>query len=183
MQLQSKNKLNQNPFNWHVESSCVFYTQDEIVIFTNEMKNFLISSAAKHCKKEARLCTHLSPENQLHEMIIVHSKGNYVPPHKHFNKVESFHLIDGQLAIVIFNEKGEIKQVIQLSDKKDIYYRLQKSMYHTVVPLSEYVVYHEVTDGPFLIDEKHEATWAPMKNDEGEVNNYQKKLMERIKKF
>ena len=180
MQLQSKNKLNQIPFDWHEESGCVFYVKDEIVIFTDEMKDFLISRAAKHPKREARLCTHLSPSSTLHEMIIVHSRGNYVPPHKHFNKAESFHLIDGHLAIVIFFENGKIKQVIHLSDKENIYYRLQDSIYHTVVPLSEYVVYHEVTDGPFLVDEKYEATWAPKKNDLKQVKVYQKQLMEKI---
>ena len=180
MQLRSKNKLNQIPFNWKEESGCVFYVKDEIVVFTDEMKSFLISRASKHLKREARLCTHLNPDSTLHEMIIVHSRGNYVPPHKHFNKVESFHLIEGELDIIIFCDRGEIKQVIHLSSENDIYYRLQKSLYHTVVPLSEYVIYHEVTNGPFLVEEKYEATWAPKKNDLEQVRIFQNKLMENI---
>ena len=178
--MQSENKFNPNPFNWEAESGCVFYTKEDVLIFTDEMQDFLILCASQHPKKEARLCTHLSSDSQLHEMIIVHSKGNYVPPHRHYNKTESFHLIKGQLAVVIFSELGEINQTIYLSDKEDIYYRLQKSFYHTVVPLSEYVVFHEVTDGPFLIDEKHEAKWAPKKNDLEQVRIFQNKLMENI---
>ena len=179
MQRQLKDKL-EIPFNLRAESSCIFYVKDEIVIFTDAMKHFLISCASQHPKKEARLCAHLTPDNHLHEMIIVHSKGNYIPPHKHLNKIESFHLIEGQLAVVIFNDCGEVKQIIHLDSKKDFYYRLQESMFHTVVPLSEYVVFHEVTNGPFFLEEKREAKWAPKKNDLEEVNNYQRKLMKKI---
>lgn len=180
MQLQLKNNNTKIPFNWEQESSCVFYVKDEIVIFTEEMKLFLKSCAEKNLKREARLCTHLRPENTLHEMIIVHRKGNYVPPHRHSNKVESFHIMEGKLAIVIFDDHGLIERAIHLSSYGNIYYKLQKPLYHTVIPLSDYVVYHEITDGPFVLNDKDEAKWAPKKDELEKVKIYQKELIQKI---
>ena len=180
MQQQSKNNNIDLPFNWTQESSCVFYVKDSIVIFTEEMKLFLKSCAAQNDKREARLCTHLSPESTLHEMIIVHRKGNYVPPHRHYNKVESFHIMEGKLAIVIFNNDGSIIKAIHLSRDGDIYYKLQEPMYHSIIPLTDYVIYHEITDGPFILDDKDEAKWAPRKENSLEVKAYQKEIIGKI---
>lgn len=115
-----------------------------------------------------RICLHSSPEAKLHEMLIVHQQDAYIKPHKHLNKTESFHVIEGELDVVIFDENGKILERVEMGDYssgKPFCYRLSAPFFHTVVPLSEQVVFHEVTDGPFDRRETLFAEWAP---DEGE---------------
>ena len=52
--------------------------------------------------------------------------------------------------MVIFNEEGVIKEVVQLGAKgtgKNLFYRLSNSEFHTILVRSEFLVLHEVTDG------------------------------------
>ena len=55
------------------------------------------------------------------------------------------------------------------SDKTFIY-RMGKSYFHTVIPLSETIVFHETTKGPFLKEETIFPDWAPDEKDDTEVN-------------
>ena len=61
---------------------------------------------------------HRDLNDLLHEMIIVIDKNSYIRPHKHLWKSESFHLIYGEADIVIFNDYGEIVNIIELALNK-----------------------------------------------------------------
>lgn len=41
-------------------------------------------------------------------MLIVMAKGSYIRPHKHKNKSESFHIIEGLLDVIVFDLAVEI---------------------------------------------------------------------------
>jgi len=172
------------PFNWIKESDSVFYSTESIFILSGEMINFLLLSAKNNVSRQSRLCAHHSHKSLLHEMIIVHLKGNYIPPHKHVGKIESFHVIKGVLAVVIFSDDGNIEKTVFLNSKRgSIYYRLSDSLYHMVVPLSEYVVFHEVTNGPFNKGDMILPKWAPLDNYENIVkfqNDINNKVLEAL---
>src|SRR5687768_8037033 len=64
--------------------------------------------ALQNPRKRIRICTHKDTADPLHEMLIVHTRDTYVRPHKHLNKSESFHVIEGTVDVVIFNESGDV---------------------------------------------------------------------------
>ena len=66
----------------------VFYIKDKISFFDKKMFNFLISHSKKNLSGKCRICFHKNPKSSLHEMIIIHSKKSYVPPHKHLKNAE-----------------------------------------------------------------------------------------------
>ena len=68
-------------------------------------------------------------------------------PHKHLKKGETFHLIKGKMACVIFKNNGKVKFAFTLYPN-DIF-RTPINVYHTQIPLTDYVIYHESTLGPF----------------------------------
>ncbi len=179
---QSKKNVLTIPPNWIKESDEVYYTEDHVFTLTRDMLVFLVSTASNNARKQSRLCAHFDSSSSLHEMIIVHHKGNFIPPHKHLKKVESFHMIRGELAVVIFSEDGKISHVIYLSEKKDVYYRLRENVFHTVVPLSEYVIFHEVTNGPFIKGDMITSPWF-LENDDRSILKYQNKLNTDIASF
>ena len=73
---------------------------------------------SNHPRSRIRLCAHPDVNDTLHEMLIVHEKGTYVRPHKHLNKTESVHIIEGSVDVVIFDDDGNITDVIQMGDYK-----------------------------------------------------------------
>src|SRR5258706_5641644 len=97
-------------------------------------------------------------------MLIVHMRGTYVQPHKHVGKSESFHVIEGRLKVLLFNDEGRHTRTIQLSEPNggaSFFYRLAPPTFHFLVPETEVRVFHGATDGPFHSRATNAAPWAP----------------------
>lgn len=134
----------------------------------------LRAQALANPSRKARICAHPSVTDTLHEMLIVHVRGAYVRPHKHPRKSESFHMIEGQLDIVLFDDAGHVERLIPLAAEGEgsLFYRLSDCRFHTVIPRSEVVVFHEVTNGPFDRSETVFAEWAPADDDQPAIARF-----------
>ncbi|MBF0192926.1 MAG: WbuC family cupin fold metalloprotein [Magnetococcales bacterium] len=167
---------------FEVESEEVLYTDQKTTCVDREFLETLKNRAAATKRKRIRLCVHANPDDALHEMLIVHHRDTYVPPHAHLNKSESFHMIEGALDIITFNENGTPKNIIPLSTNADdyLYYRLSDATFHTVIPRSEWVIFHETTNGPFRREETLFATFAPDNNADIDI---QKRYLAKLRLF
>lgn len=119
-------------------------------------------------------------------MLIALSKGTYVRPHRHARKTESFHVVEGLGRVVIFDDKGDIRNVVEMGPPgsgRPFYYRLQKPYYHTVLVTSDAFVIHETTDGPFKASETEFAPWAPEEEDPLGRRAFLKQLRATIDNF
>jgi len=164
----SDNRLS---FNYSKQNEEVLYTKDEITKISSSDIETLIEMADQTTRKRIRICAHPSLDDPVHDMLIVHFQDTYVRPHKHLNKDETFHIIQGELKVVIFNDDGAIKSFISMGEYgsgKTFFYRMSKSYFHSVIPSSEVVVFHETTKGPFNKDETIFPDWAP---DERNIND------------
>ncbi|MBF0447829.1 MAG: cupin fold metalloprotein, WbuC family [Magnetococcales bacterium] len=151
------------PTTFTVESEEVLYTDRAITCVGGAFVTELKKRAMQTGRKRIRLCTHPHAGDLLHEMLIVLHRQTYVPPHSHPDKSESFHLIEGALDVVLFDEAGRPQSAIPMahSSQAVFYYRLSDSRFHTVLPQSEWVVFHETTNGPFRPEQTVMAPWAP----------------------
>jgi cupin fold WbuC family metalloprotein len=146
------------------ESDEVLYT-DEDVVLVNEMDLAELKQLSLlNPRRRIRLCAHRSPSADLHEMFIIHTHETYVRPHRHFGKAESFSIIEGEVDVVLFHDDGRIRQLIQMGSMGSglpFYYRLSDPIYHTLVIRSRFLVFHEVTSGPFKREQTEYAAWSP----------------------
>lgn len=166
-------------------SDGVFETDEEIIRVTGELIDVLRKEAPATLRQRIRFNAHRDPGEMVQEMIIALAHDTYIPPHKHLGKPESFHLIEGLLDIVIFDEEGEIRDLIQMGDCSSgmtFYYRNDAPIYHSVVAKSEVVIFHETTRGPFVPGETIFPRWAPSSETEESVL-YLAKLRKRIDQF
>ncbi|OSQ50094.1 WbuC family cupin fold metalloprotein [Thalassospira alkalitolerans] len=164
----------------------VFVADSTIVAVGDSDIDFLKECARKNPRKRARICAHINNDDSLHEMIIAITSNSYIQPHKHNGKSESFHVIDGYLDVLIFDECGEITNLIELGNigsGKCSFYRLSESLYHTIIIRSETVVFHEVTNGPFSSVDTQKAPFAPDEENLDDILIYKSKLMEKIANF
>ena len=124
----------------------------------------LKKQASGNPRRRARICCHQSPEDVLHEMFIVHAKDCYVRPHKHVDKAESLHVLEGEADVIFFDAEGVITEAFPISASDpgtDNFYRLETGIYHSLIIRSEFLVFHEVTKGPFRADQTVFPEWAP----------------------
>ena len=134
-------------------SPSTFQSTSPYSVFTPDLKDLLTTTCQNSPTRRARINFHTGPCDWVQEMVICMHISSSVPVHRHFNKSESFHLIDGSLAVILFKDKSmDALDTIILSSDSGIapcFYRLNTSLYHLVVPLTEYVFFHETTTGPF----------------------------------
>jgi len=165
------------------ESEEVFVTDDPIVRVGADELALLKRTALENRRQRVRLCGHPGVQDAVHEMLIVHTRGTYVRPHKHLGKSESFHVIEGEADILVYDDAGNGMDVIPMGtvgSGRSFFYRLNKSAFHTLLITSEYFVFHETTKGPFDRAKTVFAPWAPGEDDAGAVAAFMRKAAQFI---
>ena len=164
----------------------VFVAEDLIVRIGENEISFLKRQAHLSPRKRARICAHKSNQDPLHEMLIAISAKSYIHPHRHINKSESFHILEGEVDVVVFDNHGDLKDVIKLGSRgseRSFYYRLSESAFHTLLIRSDILVMHEVTNGPFARDGTVLAPFAPPEDQVDAVRAYMENLSNRVFQF
>jgi cupin fold WbuC family metalloprotein len=124
----------------------------------------VVARGAGSPRKRARLCAHPSPADALHEMLICLARETYVRPHRHAGKSESFHIIEGELDVVLFDDAGAVRDVIAMGPYQSgraFFYRLMEPCFHTVLVKTPFALFHETTNGPFDAADTEFAEWSP----------------------
>lgn len=113
--------------------------------------------------KRARICLHKGIDEPVHEMLIVLARGVYIRPHRHHGKTESFHLLEGRATAIFFDPRGKVvyRQRLSRSRGAAFLYRIRRPVFHTQIVESPFLVFYEVTRGPFRKQDTEFAPWAP----------------------
>lgn len=144
------------------KSEGVFVASSSIVKPTREIVSELVRERKGAMKNSARLLLHESINDILHQMIIVHSGGMYIRPHINSFSDKSWHVIEGELEFVKFDESGEAKEHFRVGpydSELPFIVRLSERAFHTLIPISGHTVVLETILGPFC--ETVYAQWAP----------------------
>lgn len=147
---------------------------------------FLKGKAVDNARKRVRVCAHKTMGDAVHEMILVLARDAYVMPHKHLKKVESYHIIEGIADSILFDEDGNITAITRMGDYASglmLYYRTAEPSYHTFLIRSDFLVFHETTNGPFERSETIPAPWAPHETDPGRVKEFLDRLGRAAERF
>jgi cupin fold WbuC family metalloprotein len=142
----------------------VFHNDRNVVAVDENWLQFLKLRAQESPLRRSRLCLHRKPDDGVHEMIIVMCRDVLFRPHRHRIKTESFHVIEGMLDVVLFDDGGTPQEAIQMgpiSSGLHFCYRLSISQFHAVLPQSDLVVVYETTMGPYVEGDAEIAPWSP----------------------
>ena len=160
-----------------LEPASVLMAPQPIATVSEESIARLKKMALNAPLKRARLCLHASHEDAVQEMVIALHWDTYIRPHKHPEKSESFHMIEGSVLIGFFNDEGDILQTLELgSDPGSLFlYRMSIPFWHTVQPLTEFAIFHEVARGPFSGAEY--PSWEP-KEDFQAIQEFKDRILQ-----
>ena len=166
------------------ENDEVFYLPENSTGINAQYWRFLSLQSAQNQRKRCRICTHKSADETLHEMFIMHRKGNYVPPHAHSNSDESLTLLKGEGAMFFYDQHGKLLQIIYLNadnNKGASYVRTPKNVFHSLFIISEEFLFKEVVLGPFQRSNMVEANFAPKENQPIEINDFLINCQQQLK--
>ena len=155
--------------NKHVD----FSDEDVIIVKHYQLEQFIEQSESNTDNPKYRFCMHDSPDNKLQEMFIVRKKGEYCRPDRHDQIPETHMIMRGEEAVVLFDESGQITNVIFLGENDGVLaYRINAPIYHMTVALSDQAVDYEVKPGPFTRDMNEFPDWAPTYEEPDRVRKF-----------
>lgn len=157
----------------------VLFSQEDVVVVDEETLKSLRQLAATAPLQRARLCLHRTSDDLIQEMVIAFTRESFVRIHRHQNKSESFHLLEGELQVVLFDDSGRETRRIRLGAPGTGYpslYRLSSNAWHTVLVESDSVIMHETTNGPFVPNETEFAPWCPDGSDPEGLKQFMNRL-------
>ena len=157
------------------ENDAVFRIRNDIVTLSSVEINFLHKNVNNTSKNRNRICTHHDNSSDIHEMHICLGKNTYIRPAKHLNKTESLSVISGSALLYFFHEDGKIRDIIKLGEYTSghtFFYRMNLDIYHTLIVLSDYFIFHEVTKGPLNIEDTIMSEWSPDEEDQTSIDKF-----------
>ena len=168
----------------YFESDEVIYSIDNNIQLESRSIDNLIKLASQNSRKRIRLCAHKNPDDQIHEMVIVHPHDAYVRPHLHVNRTESMLILMGEVDYILFDDTGLITSVARMGDfnSGEVFYNsLRQETYHTLLIRSEWLVFLETTKGPFDRSDTVFPSWCPEQSDTSGVGEYMQHIKREIK--
>jgi cupin fold WbuC family metalloprotein len=139
-------------------------SEDQIAVIDDVMIRRMRDLALGSPDGRARLCLHHALSDPVQEMILALTSANCYPAHRHRDKAESYHILEGDLAILIFDDAGRVTHRHLLSSAgpgSGKALRIGPMLWHAVVALSPTVVFHETTSGPFQPGGSEVAGFCP----------------------
>ena len=161
-------------------AAVTYFPGQTIIEITPQLLAKLKHDAGRERLRRARLCLHSNPNEPLHEMVIAFCRDTYVRPHRHRAKNESFHIIEGELDVVFFDDTGRVTRRVAMGpvdSGRTLIYRLGSDQWHTVVVRTDMAVIHETTQGPFDPEENEFAPWSPEPSEHVAVADFMHQLI------
>ena len=110
--------------------------------------------------------------------------GSYIRPHRHLTppKPETFIALRGRFVALIFEDSGEIEQMIPFGGGGPAGVDIPAGIWHAIVSLERGSVFFETKPGPYEpLSDKDWAPWAPAEGSP-EAPDYLAELEETIEK-
>ena len=166
------------PIKLGIASLTAAFATKDIVKIDSSLYAELIERAKEAHNLRSRVCLHKDHSSPIQEMVIALGKSSYVRPHHHpEGRVESYTILEGEMDVFVFDNEGVLIDKISLSSDKpgEKIVRITNMNWHMPVAKSEWVIYHEILQGPFEKDEVVKyASWAPEETDSENSQTYLK---------
>jgi cupin fold WbuC family metalloprotein len=130
----------------------------------------LIDRARQSPRRRTNHNFHASLDEHANRFLNVMLQGTYITPHRHLSppKPEGFVVLDGRVAVFIFDDTGRVVNSYVLGGGGAMGIDLPAGVWHTFAAVSPHAVCYEVKPGPYsALDDKEFAPWAPREGQPG----------------
>ncbi|MCF6177692.1 MAG: WbuC family cupin fold metalloprotein [Victivallaceae bacterium] len=130
--------------------------------------NELIDAAEKSPRRRAHHTIHEADDDPVQRLFVALAPGTYFRPHRHTNKKELVIILQGRLAILVFDNDGKVIDRYELTPGTMPVLEHPMDNWHACVALAPETLFIEVKQGPFTpIEPEDFAQWAPAEGTPG----------------
>jgi cupin fold WbuC family metalloprotein len=143
-----------------------------VQLIDQDLFETVAAKAALAARRRVNHNFHPSAQANPHRFLNVLLEGTYVRPHRHLDppKDETFLVLEGAAAVLLFNDSGEVTAThcLGMSSEHGHLWGIDiaAGIWHTILALSPRVICFEVKPGPWdPATDKDFAPWAPAEDD------------------
>jgi cupin fold WbuC family metalloprotein len=140
----------------------VLVADDPLTFVTREDLIGVVARARSVPRKRARILLHTGADDVMQQMMIVMTRGQYVPPHWNSPAAKSYLVLSGSMELARFDNLGNLADHFHLAAEEPgvpFFVRMNQSMWHTCISVSPDVTFLEASTGPY--SRTIFADWAP----------------------
>ena len=151
-----------------------------MISINKTLLNSVIAKAKVSPRKRMNHNFHTHADDTLQRMLNCVEPETYCRPHKHENpdKREVFIILTGTVAVLQFDNNGNITDTIILNHATGQFgAEIPPKIWHSIIALESGSVVYECKDGPYsLLNDKSFASWAPEEGS-ADASAYLQKLV------
>ena len=139
-----------------------------IQLITPELLQSVLDQARLSPRLRMNYNFHRALSDNPHRFLNVMLRGTYIAPHRHLDppKSESFLVLEGQVAFLMFHDDGTIAARHLLGAGAALGIDIAPGVWHTLAVLTDHAICYEVKPGPYSpATDKSFAPWAPRESD------------------
>jgi cupin fold WbuC family metalloprotein len=144
-------------------------SSDPVQLMSPALFERVLAEARQSPRRRMNFNFHATLEENPSRLLNVLLRGTYIRPHRHSDppKAESFVVLEGRIAILIFDDSGRIERRNALGrGDQALGVDIAPGIWHTAAALSDHAVCFEVKPGPYVqAVDKEFAPWAPREGD------------------
>jgi cupin fold WbuC family metalloprotein len=137
-------------------------------LINDQLCNALNHTAKAAARKRTHHNFHPDLSDPVQRLCIAMAPGTYIRPHRHPEnyKWEMILAISGEIRMMIFDDQGRLKDILQLAVQGPIKgVEIPPNTWHMYIPVSEQAIMLEIKQGPYVpTTAEHFAGWAPEEN-------------------
>ncbi|MFN0170816.1 MAG: WbuC family cupin fold metalloprotein [Bryobacteraceae bacterium] len=146
-----------------------------------ELFSRLVERAKASPRRRTNHNFHQTADENPNRFLNVLIEGTYIAPHRHLDppKPEAFLVLEGKVALFVFNDDGAIEECRILGPETVTWgVDVPAGVWHTMAVLSPHAICYEVKPGPYVPGtDKDFAPWAPREGEAG-VAEYLERLVD-----
>jgi len=154
-------------------------TMPQVQLITPALIEGLVEQARQSPRRRINHNFHSGPDDNPHRFLNVLLEQTYVRPHRHLDppKSESFLVLQGEVALWIFDGDGSVTQTHRLGPSNSIGIDIPPGVWHTLTATSPVAVCYEVKPGPWdPARDKEFSLWSP-EEASPQAQNYLRSLL------
>ena len=150
-------------------------------LFSVETLKELSKEAAASQRKRCNLNIHERLDEEVQRLFLAFEPDTYVRPHRHpqSHKWELFVLLHGDIDLLIFDDEGEVRERINLSERGQQAVEIPANTWHSYISNVSGSLALEVKQGGYIPQSPQDfAAWAPDEKD-AQASAYLAELRQR----
>ena len=140
-----------------------------ITLIDDAMLDALCAEASASPRRRKNRNFHPTDAHPGHRLLNAMQQDSYIPPHRHLdpNKDETFVILRGAFGLVLFDDAGEVAQMLLLrAGGTTLGATVPSGTWHTLIAFEPGGVFLEAKAGPYLpLSDAERAPWAPAEGD------------------